>query len=231
MRNEMNLKAVSFAALLPLLLVVAGCASEEPKPYSGLQAAGKLEKQKEGPAEYLYKAPGADFKKYTKFIIPPAVIYTGSDAQFGDVPESDRQKIADYITSEFTKVLNDGGYPVVTQPGPGVAELKFTLAGLELTSPGGATITHLLPVGVVANLGKGAAGSQGSFMGSVIFAGEIYDSQSNDLLAAFVTKQYAGALDYTEVASKLGSAEVGVNKAAEDFKARLDKIHGRTPAK
>ena len=231
MRSELNIRAVSFAALLPLLLVVAGCATEEPKAYSGLQAAGKLEKQKEGPAEYLYKAPGVDFKQYSKFIIPPTVIYTGSDAQFGDVPEKDRQEIADFITSEFTKVLNDGGYPVVTQPGPGVAELKFTLAGLELTSPAGATVTHLLPVGVVANLGKGAAGSQGSFMGSVIFAGEIYDSQSSDLIAAFVTKQYAGALDYTEVASSLGSAKVGVTKAAEDFKARLDKIHGRTPAK
>jgi len=228
MRNEMNIKAVGFAALLPLLLVVAGCATEEPKPYSGLQAAGKLEKQTSGPAEYLYKAPGADFKKYTKFMIPPTTIYQGSDAQFGDATEEQKQEMADYITSTFTKVLQDGGYPVVTQSGPDVADLKFTLAGIEMTHPAGATVTHLLPIGVVVNLGKGAAGSGGSFMGAVLFAGEIYDSDSDKLIAAFVTKQYASALDYTELTSKLGSAKAGVDKAAKDFLERINKIQGRT---
>jgi len=221
----MNIRIVSFAALLPLILFVAGCASQEAKDYSGLASASKLEAQKEGPAEYMYKAPGVDFKQYSKFIIPPVAIYQGADASFGDVPDTDKQAMADFIRSEFTKVLSEGGYPVVTKPGPGVAKLQFTLAGLELTSPVGATLTHLAPAGIAMNLGKGATKNQGSFMGSVIFAGEIYDSQSDTLLAAFVTKQHASALDYAAITSKLDSAKAGVTGGAELFKARLDKIH------
>ena len=220
----MNTKVVGYAALLPLALFVAACATEQPKEYTGLAAARKLEKQKEGPAEYLYKAPGADLKQYTKFIIPATVIYTGEDASFGDAPDKDKQEMADFITSEFTKVLNEGGYPVVTQPGPGVARIQFTLAGLELTNPALSTLTHLAPAGIAMNLGKGATKNQGSFMGSVIFAGEIYDSQTDKLIVAFVTKQHASALDYSEITSKLGSAKAGVTDGAKLFKARLDQI-------
>ncbi len=221
----MKARIDGIAALLPLILFVAGCATEQPKDYSGLASASKLEAQKEGPAEYLYKNPGIDFKQYTKFIIPPVAIYNGPDASFGDVPDKDKQEMADFIRSEFAKVLSEGGYPVVTQPGPGVAKLQFTLAGLELTKPALSTISHLAPVGIAMNLGKGATKNQGSFMGSVIFAGEIYDSQSNTLIVAFVTKQHASALDYTAITSKLDSAKAGVTSGAELFKARLDKLH------
>lgn len=219
----MNIRIVSFAALLPLILFVAGCASQEPKDYSGLASASKLEPNKEGPAAYRYKSPGVDFKQYTKFIIPPVAIYQGADAQFGNVPDKDKQEMADFIRSEFAKILGQG-YQIVTQPGPSVARIQFTLAGLETTSPALATVAHLAPVGIVANLGKGAAGGKGSFMGSVTFAGEVYDSQSNTLIAAWVSKEHAGAMDLTAILSALDSAKAGVTKGAEQLKAAIDKI-------
>lgn len=218
----MKARMVGIAALLPLILVVAGCATQ-PKPYESLASSSQLKPNPEGAAAYLYKAPNVDFKQYTKFIIPPVAIYQGPDAQFGSVSDKDKQEMADFIRSEFAKVL-DPSYPIVTQPGPGVAQIKFTLAGLETTNPVGATLTHLAPVGIVMNLGKTAAGGQGSFMGSVTFAGEIYDSQSNTLIAAFVSKQHASAMDMTATLSALDSAKAGVTEGAEKFKAAIDKV-------
>ena len=218
----MKTKIAGIAALLPFVLIVAGCATE-PKAYESLASAKELQPNKEGPAEYLYKAPNVDFKQYTKFIIPPAAIYQGADAQFGDVPDKDKQEMADFLGSEFTRVLGEG-YPIVAQPGPGVAQIKLTLAGLETTNSAGATLSHLAPVGIAMNLAKTGGGAQGSFMGSVTFAGEIYDSQSNTLIAAFVTKQHAAAMDLTSVLGALDSSKAGVTKGAGDFKAAIDKI-------
>ena len=218
----MKTRIAGIAALLPFVFIVAGCATE-PKAYEGLASAKELQANKEGPAEYVYKAPNVDFKQYTKFIIPPAAIYQGADAQFGDVPDKDKQEIANFLGSEFTRVLGEG-YQVVTQPGPGVAVLKLTLAGLETTNSAGSTLAHLTPAGIAMNLAKTGGGAQGSFMGSVTFAGEIYDSQSNKLIAAFVTKAHAKAMDYSAVVGALGSSKVGVTAGAEDFKAAIDRI-------
>jgi hypothetical protein len=220
----MKIRTISLATLLPLILVVAGCASGQPYRGQGLAAEAKLEATKEGHAEYVYKAKDVDWKQYSRFLIPRAAIYSGSDAQFGGATNEQKQEVADFLRNEFAKVLDQGGYPIVTQPGPAVAELKLTLAGLALTHPFAATISHLAPAGIVMNIGKGVAGGGGTFMGSVTFAGEVYDSQSGKLLAAFVTRQNAGAMNVPAAMSELGSAKVGVTKGAKDFLAAVRRV-------
>lgn len=220
----MKIRTISLATLLPLILVIAGCASGQPYKGQGLAAESKLEATKEGHAEYVYKAKDVDWKQYSKFVIPPVAIYSGADAQFGGATDKQKQEMADFLKTEFGRVLDEGGYPAVMQPGPGVAELKLTLAGLVLTHPFAATITHLAPAGIVMNIGKGVAGGGGSFMGSVTFAGEVYDSQSGKLLAAFVTKQNAGAMNVPAAMTELGSAKVGVTKGAKDFLAAVRRV-------
>lgn len=202
-------------------IILGGCASG-PKAYQDLDSSAKLQPAQNYHNTLLYRMPGLEGKKYAKFIIDPVQIYSGEDAQFGSVSKEDRQIVAGFIRDEFTRVLKDR-YTVVTQPGPGVLRLKFTLAGLELTKTALATVTHVIPVGLVLNIGKSAAGMPGSFMGSVTLAGELYDGETNTLVFAFVTKKSPNAMNVTTMLSGLDAAKKAITEVAEKFVEEVDK--------
>ncbi|HUL42348.1 MAG TPA: DUF3313 domain-containing protein [Burkholderiales bacterium] len=219
----METRIGSFVFLVPLILTVAGCASEQPTAPTGVASGPESKLIPGGPSEYRYTAPNVDFKKFTKIIIEPVAIYKGADAQFGDTQDKDKQEIADYMQSEFTKQVG-AVLQVVYEPGPGVARLRLALAGLELSKPGLSVVTHALPVGLVLGVGKEIKTGQGWFLGSVTFAGEIYDSQSDTLIAAFVSKESPGAMDLPADFSGLDSAKACVAEGAEKLKAAIEKM-------
>jgi hypothetical protein len=74
------------------------------------------------------------------------------------------------------------------------------------------------------NLGKNIAGAQGSFMGSVTYMGEVYDAQTGELLAAFLNKRSAEALDITSAVTGLGAARSGVTDGAHKLREAIEKI-------
>ncbi len=220
------MKRLYFVIILAMVFCVAGCASG-PQEYKGLESSSRLQPSADFPHTLIYKKPGIEGKKYTKFIIDPVEIYKGEDARFGGASPEDQQKIAEFVKTEFTRILQDG-YAIVDAPGPNVLRLKFTLAGLEKTNPAMATVTHVIPIGIVMNLGKSAAGMNGSFMGSVTLAGELYDSGTNTLVFSFLTKKAPNAMDITTVFTGLDAAKKSVTELAEKFKENIDKIQKGT---
>ena len=223
----MNTRLFLMLAFATSTLLMGGCASIKPEATEGPKMSVPLKSEPEFPRALVYRKEGVDFKQYTKFLIEPVEIYQGEDAHFKNVPQSDQQIIADLIRKELTRTLQKG-YEVVDQPGPGVLQMKFILVGVQLTQPALATITHLSPVGIVMNLGKGAAGQSGTFMGSVTIAGELYDSQSNTLVGAFLSKRGPDAMDLTATWTGLDAAKTAVTEWAERFKEIVDKIQGRS---
>ncbi len=221
------MKTAMFRLVIPLFAValVAGCSST-PKPKESLESSGQLKPSPEFPNSLIYKKEGEDFKKYVRFQIDPVALYQGADAEFKKVSEADKQMIADWVKSEFTRILQQD-YAVVDSAGPDVMRIKFTLAGIQTTQPALATVSHLLPIGMVMNLGKSAAGSKGSFMGSVVLAGEMYDSQDNTRVAAFLTRKGPNAMDLTAALTSLQAAKTAVTEMAEKFKATIDKVQGK----
>jgi hypothetical protein len=206
------------------LLALAACSSE-PTPRAELASAAELTPEAGNASELRYRNPNADLKKYNKFMIDPVSVYSGPDATFGDTSGADRQAIADFMETEFKRVLGQR-YQIVTTPGPDVARVHLSLAGLEMTRPALATVTHIAPVGLVMNVGKSAAGSPGSFMGSVTFAAEIYDARTNELLGAAVTKRSPNAMDLGSMFTGLDAAKAGVTDGADALLAAVDKVHG-----
>ena len=216
------------AGLLALPLLTA-CSTSMPT-----EAVGTTEPMSAGaePDTMRYVNPKADLHRYTRFIIDPVEIYKGADATFGsDVSDADKQALAAFMHQEFTRTLSQR-YQVVTTPGPNTLRIHLTLAGAEMTRPALATVTHALPAGLAINLVKGGTGGQGSFMGSVTIAGDFYDSMTNELVGAVLTKQYPNAMDVTEVVSGLGAAKAGVTDAAQKLASAVDKIQatGQVPA-
>ena len=210
------------------LLLPAACSSQPlPTQSAGSAAAGKLQPSETHSNTMRWIDPNADLKKYTAFMIDPVGIYSGPDAQFGSVSASDQQAMAKFMHDEFARVLGTR-YNIVSAPGPNVLRIHLTLAGIDETVPALATVSHIMPAGIVMNSAKAASGQGGSFMGSVAFSGDFYDSTTNALVASVVTRQEPNAMDVTTVLSGLDAAKVGVTQGAEKLLAAINKIHGTT---
>lgn len=64
---------------------------------------------------------------------------------------------------------------------------------------------------------------QGMLSGSVSYAVEIYDSTSDHLLRAYVSKQYPAAANVFESFGKLDAARAGLRKGADDLLVQLGR--------
>ncbi len=91
--------------------------------------------------------------------------------------------------------------------------LKVTLLGAEKTKGGVATATRVTPMGFGLSALKSAMGKGGSFTGSVLFAVELYDARTNELLLAAVRRRHPDPLD---VPATLGTEET-VKAVAREF--------------
>lgn len=214
-------KGPSTILVLAAVAALAAC-SGEPAPRQQLASSAQLQPNPDRPSDLRYVNPNVDLKQYRRFMVDPVEIYKGADAQFGNTTPEQQREVAEFVRQEFERMLRQR-YQVVSAPGPGVARLHFTLAGLEATMPVLATATHVAPAGLAMNVLKGATGSQGSFMGSVTLAGEFYDSMTNNLIGAVVTKRSANAMDVTSVFTGLDAAKAGVTDGAEAFVAAIDR--------
>jgi hypothetical protein len=101
--------------------------------------------------------------------------------------------------------MSEPKFAPVTKPGPTTLRVYLTLTGLETNTPVLSSLTKILPVNAIINVVQTARDKKAIFTGSVSYAVEIYDSASNQLLRAYVAKQYprriAGTTAHTPLVS------------------------------
>lgn len=210
-------RRASARPLTPLiaLLLLGGCAAA-PTDYRGLASAADLKPAADSETPFQYRDPAVDFGRYTRLMIDPATLYGGKDGQFGTMSEADRTLLADYLHDRFARVLKRR-YRIVTAPGPDTARLHLTLTGAAASVPVLSTLSHLAPAGLVINTGLEIAGRNGTFFGSVSYAVELSDSESGQMLYAYVTRQTPDALDITASFGYLDAARTGIRIGADHF--------------
>jgi hypothetical protein len=112
------------------VLALSACAAQTEtveRPPTGAVAEA-LEPAQDERGAWTYLAPDADLKEYTRFIVEPPRVYRGEGASYpSNLSEQDREEIAQYFVDEARQAL-EPDYPVVAQPGPDVARLRFTLS-------------------------------------------------------------------------------------------------------
>jgi hypothetical protein len=209
------------------LLALSACAAQTEsveRPPSGAVSENLQPAQGERGA-WTYFDPGVDLKKYTRFILEPRKVYGGEGSSYpAELSQQDREDIAQYFVDEARQAL-EPDYPVVTEPGPGVARLRFTLLGVEQTVPYASTVTRLIPVGAAINIVKSAAGGSGTLTGSVTYAIEAFDSESGEVVAAAVRRLTPGAFDLSSTLGTKETARAVARDAAAKLRARLDSLH------
>ncbi|CPR18829.1 DUF3313 domain-containing protein [Brenneria goodwinii] len=214
----MTLSRAACPALITLAILVSGCSSNQPVRYTGIDSAAKLTANTSDNADripYRY-APQVDWKKYNSIIIDPVILYQGADNQFGDMEPSDRQQLADYMQKKFAEELRPR-FREIASPAPEALRLKLTLTGADTTTQVVGTVTKFDLAGGPYNIVQSIRGGQGMFSGSVNYAVEVYDASTNQLLHAYVAKQYPNAMNVSASVGSLSAAEVGIDKGAEEL--------------
>lgn len=211
------------ASLGIAILACAACATTKPVAYSGLASSSQLQTNaadRSGRVPYAYHAD-VSWRAYDNAIVDPVVIYDGTDSQFEKVEEGDKQSLARYMEEEFRRSLSER-FKLVDVPLPRTLRVKLSLTGAKLTPQLVGTVTKFDLMGGPYNLIQGIRGKEGAFAGSVSYAVEIYDAATNELLSAFVEKQFPNAMNVKASFGALGASRAGVRKGAAELAERFN---------
>jgi hypothetical protein len=178
-----------WALLVATTFLVAGCAtgtkSLNPQLESGyLDGYNKLqpiESPEAGVAIYRYKNPNVNLSQYDAVIIEPVVIYqtADADAAAGGLDEQTLFKVRQQITQSIRADVGNRA-KVVTEPGPGVANVRIAITGAQ-TMTDGFKPTDLIPVRAVLNVASKATGLD-SKNAMLVVEAKVNDSQTGELI-------------------------------------------------
>jgi hypothetical protein len=217
-----TLRQISGLAVISVSILLAGCAGTPPARYSGIDSAAKLTANTGDDADRIpwRYSPSVDWQKYDSIIIDPVKIYQGSDGQFDDMAQTDRQTLATHMQETFSQALSTR-FKTVNAPAANTLRLKLTLTGADTTPQVVGTFTKFDLAGGPYNIVQSIRGGRGLMSGSVDYAVEIYDASSHELLKAYVAKQYPNAMNVSASIGSLSAAEVGIEKGADELAQML----------
>ncbi|WP_377153068.1 DUF3313 domain-containing protein [Roseateles sp. UC29_93] len=211
---------------LILLAVVAavstGCASPQPYPYAGLASTPELRPNPADDSGHVpYRLPRTvDWGQYGSVIVDPVIVYRGADHQFEDISDDDKAVLAGEMRRVFAAELKQR-FRLTTVPDVGTLLVRLTLTGAKTTTRVVSTFTRFDLAGGPYNAVQAVRGKEGAFTGSISYAVEILDASTQELLGAYVTKQYPNAWNLGATFGRLDAARVGIDKGAEDLLAQL----------
>jgi hypothetical protein len=168
------------------------------------------------------------FKTSSKFILDPVTVYLLPEAQKRGIDPEQLAQLAQYFTKAIKDELTGSGrYEVVTEPGPGVMVLRAAITNVEPT--GGKENAALKGAETAATHAVAPGASllvPRLSVGKVAIEGEIVDSVSGEVVAAFMSsksgRRYFSGLKAYE---KWGDIDAAFRSWAKNFRERLDKAH------
>jgi hypothetical protein len=218
-----NISKASCFLLIGVTVALTGCASTQPKPYTGIESASYLrpsDQGKHGHEPYAYSA-NVDWTRYDSVIVDPVSIYRGTDNQFdAKITEQDRDDLAGYMQQQFQEKLRQR-YTLASTPTNRTLRIHLTLTGAKATTAFFSTFTHMDVGGTPINAVQAVRGKEGLMTGSVSYAVEIYDASTNRLLKAYVDKQYPNAMNIKATFGRLTASKRGIDKGADSLLAGL----------
>ncbi|KPB71484.1 DUF3313 domain-containing protein [Pseudomonas cannabina] len=207
---------MKLAGLLLSGVLVTGCASHEPSPYSGIDSSLEMRPNKQdntGRTPFKYST-SVNWHKYDQIMLEPVVIYSGADAQFSGLERKDKTVLANDMTVKFSEALGQH-FRFTATPGRGTLRIRLTLTGAATTMAGLSTFSRF-DIGMGSyNLVQAARDREGTFTGSVSYVVEIYDASTSQLLESYVSRQYPKVYDINATFGRLAAAQAGISRGAE----------------
>jgi hypothetical protein len=234
--NRMQAVGIGLIAGLILLGGVAGRAQDTTKHQaklyeneSGFLGDEYSNLQPDANKDWLIYFRTPDVLQHSdRFILEPVKVLLVPEAQARDISQEQLDKLADYFTKAMTEQITVGGYKLVTEPGPGVMQLKFAITNVKpngnkknmaATATTDVVLYGTTPPGATMLLPR-------LTVGSVSVEGEMLDSQSGEVEMAFMTaKSGRRFFSGLKAFQKWGDIDAAFKGWAKNFRARLDKAH------
>lgn len=219
---RLQLCAFTLPAIALVAAVPAQAQTKDHAP-TALPSAALMTQDKAGSENWTYAQPREVFAKYRTLIVDPATVYQGPDAQFDGIDPADRYKAASVITDALRQELVKT-FPSPATPQADTMRLKVSILGATKTKGGIATATRVTPMGFGLSALKSALGKPGTFTGSVLFAVELYDARTNQLLLAAVRRRTPDPLDVPATISQEETVKAIAREFADGARKRLENL-------
>jgi hypothetical protein len=223
----------SRVALVLALILASGSpavAQTEDHAPVGLSSAQKMTQDRPGTESWTYAVPVSRFVTYRTVMVADTKVYQGPDADFEGITPADREKYAQIITEELRSELSEA-FPAPAKPQADTLRLQVTLLGGSKTQGGLATATRVTPFGFATSAVKSALGKTGTLTGSVLYAVELYDAKTNELLLAAVRRRTPDPLDVPATLSTTDTVKAVARDFANSARRRLEELTGVTASR
>lgn len=221
-RVAVGLTALVVCAALTADPVVAQTRDHAP---TSLKSSKKMTQDEPGSESWTYAQPVSVFQKYRTVIVDETTVYQGPDAQFEGIDPADRSKYAAMITQELRSELAKT-FPAPAKPQPDTLRLHVTILGAQKTQGGLATATRVTPLGFATSALKSVMGKKGSMTGSILYAVELHDARTNELLLAAVRRRTPDPLDIPATLSTTDTVKAVAREFADGARKRLEALTG-----
>ena len=212
--------AAGWAALTATAPAIAQTRDHAPV---GLPGANLMTQDKEGSESWTYVNPATYFSKYRTVIVEPTTVYNGPDAQFDGIAPADRTKFAAILTDALRSELGKS-FPAPAKAQADTLRVRVSLLGAKRTTGGVATATRVTPMGFGLSAAKSLMGKGGTLTGSVLFAVEVFDGQSGDLLLTAVRRRTPDPLDIPATLSTADTVKAVARDFAENARKKLENM-------
>jgi len=218
------LRYVLIVGSIGLIAVPANGQTRDQAPVS-IQSSSKMTQDAPDSESWTYAVSRERFAKYRTVMVDPTAVYQGPDAQFEGIDPADRARYADMVTQELRSELVKT-FPAPAKPQADTLRLKVTVLGAQKTKGGLATATRVTPIGFALSGVKSALGKKGALTGSVLFAVELYDASTNELLLAAVRRRTPDPLDVPATLSTTDTVKSVAREFADSARKRLVELTG-----
>ncbi len=176
----------------------------------------------EGGVALRWVKEGAALKTYDKFMVDSVIFFLADQADYKGIDPQEMKELADGFNKEIVTAFGDR-YPIVAEPGPGVARIRIAITKIEPSHPGRSAITTIIPVGLGVSIVK--KGTTGGWTGSGETGMELMalDSLSGEIVALAVDRQKAA---FESRFSKWGAAGDAFTFWSKRIVSFLDGVRG-----
>ena len=215
--HRFGIAALALIAAMPL------SAQTRDNAPAALSSSRKMTQDAPGRESWTYAQPASVFLKYRTVLIDPTTVYQGPDAQFEGIDPADRSRFAQIVTEELRSEIGRS-FAVPDRAQADTLRIHTTLLGAQKTTGGLATATRVTPLGFATSALKSALGKSGSFTGSVLYAVEVYDGRTGELLLAAVRRRTPDPLDVPATLSTTSTIKAVARDLANAARKRLEEL-------
>ena len=117
--------------LITGVLLLSACGGTSELRRSGfLDDYSKLAPVEGRRGTWQYRSPDLDFDKFQALLIDPAVAWFNQDSAAEDIDPAERKRLTEDFGRTMRNTLRDGGFKLVTEPGPGVLRVRLAITDL-----------------------------------------------------------------------------------------------------